>query len=47
MLVFNFVGGEATTSITLNVPGLYDVLESQSPTAPAARVAQSVNISVY
>lgn len=34
-------------SITLNVPGLYDVLESQIPTAPAARVAQSVNISVY
>ena len=47
MLVFNFVDGEATTSVTLNVVGLYDVLESQIRPVPTARMAETVNISIY
>lgn len=47
MLVFNFVDGEATASVTLTVPGLYDVLEAQIRPIPTARLAETVNISVY
>lgn len=47
MLVFSFVNGVATTSVTLDVVGLYDVLESQIRPVPTARMAQTVNISIY
>ena len=47
MLVINFVNGVATTSVTLNVVGLYDVLEDQIRPVPTARMAETVNISIY
>lgn len=47
MLVMNFVNGVATTSVTLNVVGLYDVLEDQIRPVPTARMAETVNISIY